>query len=177
MKYSFFEYPSYRYQIDDWNFKKRGLVKRIESQKFLKTDIQNFYTDRKTNNKNYLHYFNNLIEKELEEFCNECGISCVMTDCWSVKYEKGDYQTVHNHRSTGFSGILYVQYDPKVHTPTHFVAPWQDPRIDTTIISCPENISEGTLLIFPSYTLHYVPPNHSNKIRIITSFDLMVKIP
>jgi hypothetical protein len=54
-----------------------------------------------------------------------------MTDCWSVRYRKGDYQTVHNHKSWGFSLVLYVEYDPKVHTPTTFVCPWQDPRTDT----------------------------------------------
>ena len=48
-----------------------------------------------------------------------------MTDCWAVRYQKGDQQTIHNHKSWGFTGILYVEFDPKVHTPTCFVAPWQ----------------------------------------------------
>jgi hypothetical protein len=40
--------------------------------------------------------------------------------------------TVHNHRGWGFSGVIYLEYDPNVHTPTFFVAPWQDPSTDTT---------------------------------------------
>ena len=44
-----------------------------------------------------------------------------MTDAWAVRYQKGDQQTIHNHKSWGFTGILYVEFDPKVHSPTTFV--------------------------------------------------------
>ena len=54
----------------------------------------------------------------------------------------------------GVSGILYVEYDPKVHTPTCFVAPWQDPRQDTTSLAYPKDVKEGTLFIsFLYFTL------------------------
>ena len=61
MKTPLFEYPSYRYEIDDWDFKKKGLLKRINSQKFIRTELQTFETDRQTNKKSYLHYFQDLI--------------------------------------------------------------------------------------------------------------------
>jgi hypothetical protein len=77
----------------------------------------------------------------------------------------------------GFSLVLYVEYDPKVHTPTTFVCPWQDPRTDTTTLICPQDIKEGTLVIVPSYTLHYATPNLSNKIRTVISADLLPKLP
>ena len=44
-----------------------------------------------------------------------------MTDAWCVRYYKGDQQTVHNHRGWGFSGIIYVEFDPKIHSSTTFV--------------------------------------------------------
>jgi hypothetical protein len=100
-----------------------------------------------------------------------------MTDCWTVRYRKGDYQTVHNHKSWGFSLVLFVEYDPKVHTPTTFVCPWQDPRTDTTSLICPQDVQEGTIFIVPSYTLHYATPNLSNKTRTIISADLLPKLP
>ena len=178
MKAPLFEYPSYQYQIDDWDFKKKGLLKRIKSQKFIRSGYcSNFETDRLTNNKTYLHYFEDLIRNELNEFCSECKVSCTMTDCWTVIYKIGDYQNVHNHRSWGFSGVLYVEYDPKVHTPTCFVSPWQDPRTDTTILTYPQSVQEGTLLIVPSNCLHYVNPNKSKKIRTIVAFDLLPELP
>ena len=177
MKAPLFEYPSYQYQIDDWDFKRRGLLNRINSQKFVRTTLQTFETDRSTNNKNYLHYFQDLIRPQLFEFCQEAQVTCSMTDCWAVKYKQGDHQTIHNHKSWGFSGVLYVEYDPKQHTPTCFVAPWQDARTDTTTLAYPQDVKEGTLFIVPSYTLHFVHPNQSRKQRTIISFDLLPKLP
>lgn len=177
MKTLLFEYPSFQYQVDDWEFKKKGLLKRLKEEKFIRTSLQTFETDRGTNNKSYLHYFQDLIRPQLFEFCQEASVTCSMTDCWTVRYQKGDQQTIHNHRSWGFSGILYVDYDPKVHTPTCFVAPWQDPRSDTTILKIPSEVNEGTILIVPSYTLHFVHPNQSRKQRTIISFDLLPKLP
>ena len=177
MKAPLFEYPTYQYQIKDWEFKKKGLLKRLREEKFVRTSLQTFETDRQTNKKTYLHYFQNLIRDELFEFCQEAQVTCSMTDCWAVRYKKGDHQSVHNHKSWGFTGILYVEYDPRVHTPTSFIAPWQNPRNDTTSIAYPHNIREGTIFICPSYTLHYVKPNEVRKPRMIMSFDLLPKLP
>jgi len=177
MKAPLFEYPSYQYQIDDWEFKKKGLLKRIKEEKFIRTELQTFETDRQTNKKSYLHYFQDLIKPQLFEFCQEAQVTCSMTDCWTVRYKRGDYQTPHTHRGWGFSLVLYVEFDPKVHTPTTFVAPWQNPSTDTTTLAFPQKVQEGTLFIFPSYTLHYVTPNLSNKVRTIISADLLPKLP
>ena len=177
MKAPLFEFPSFQYQIKDWDFKKKSLIKRIKQEKFVRTSLQTFETDRQTSNKSYLYFFQNLIGDELSEFCREAEVSCTMTDCWTVRYQKGDQQTIHNHRSWGFSGILYVDFDPEVHTPTCFVAPWQDPRSDTTSLAFPKNVKEGTIVICPSYTLHFAQPNQSRKHRTIISFDLLPKLP
>jgi len=177
MKTPLFEYPSYQYQVDDWDFKKKGLLKRLKDEKFVRTSLQTFETDRKTNNKSYIHFFKDLISPQLFEFCQEAQVTCSMTDCWTVKYQKGDQQSVHNHRSWGFSGILYVDYDPKVHSPTCFIAPWQDPRTDTTSLIFPQDVKEGTIIIVPSYTLHFVRPNQSRKQRTVIAFDLLPKLP
>ena len=176
MKVPLFEYPSFIYKVPDWEFKKKGLIKRLEKEKFVRTELQQFETDRSTNKKNYLHYFQDLIRPQLLEFCQEAQVTCSMTDCWAVRYQKGDQQTVHNHKSWGFSGILYVDFDPKVHSSTTFVAPWQNPRSDTTMLSRPV-VEEGTIIIVPSYTLHFVGPNTVRKQRTIISFDLLPKLP
>jgi hypothetical protein len=86
-----------------------------------------------------------------------------MTDCWTVRYRKGDYQTVHNHKSWGFSLVLYVEYDPKVHTPTTFVCPWQDPRTDTTSLICPQDVQEGTSLLF--LLIHFIMQHQIYQIK------------
>ena len=176
MKAPLFEFPSYQYEVDDWDFKKKGLLNRINQQKFYRTPLQFFETDRLTNNKIYVRYLEDFLRPLLSEFCHEAKVTCSLSDAWCVKYKKGDYQTVHNHRGWGFTGILYVEFDPKVHTPTCFVAPWQNPCTDTISMSYPE-VKEGTVFISPSYGLHYVDPNITNKERIVISFDLLPELP
>ena len=177
MKASLFEYPSYQYEIGDWEFKKKGLLKRINSQKFIRTELQTFETDRQTNNKTYVRYLQELLRDEMFYFCEEAQVTCSLTDAWCVRYDKNDHQTIHNHRGWGFSGIIYVEFDPKVHSPTCFVAPWQEPRTDTTTLAKPQNVKEGTMFIAPSSCLHFVHPNQSRKRRTIISFDLLPKCP
>ena len=177
MKAPLFEFPSYQYQIGDWEFKKKGLLGRIKSSEFRRTKLQTFETDRQTNNKSYVRYLEEFLRPELFEFCQEAQVTCSMTDAWVVCYDKGDHQTVHNHRGWGFSGIIYVEFDPKVHTPSCFVAPWQNPREDTTSLAYPTNVKEGTMIIFPSYTLHFVHPNQTRKRRTVLSFDLLPQCP
>ena len=177
MKAPLFEFPSYRYEVKDWEFKRKGLLNRINKSTFYRSDLQHFETDRKSAGKTYIHYLQDFLSSELNEFCQEAKVSCEMTDAWCVKYQKGDYQIIHNHRGWGFSGVLYVEFDPKVHTPTCFLAPWQDPRNDTTYLAYPPNVKEGTFFIFPSFTHHYVDPNKARKQRVVISFDLLPKLP
>ena len=177
MKAPLFEFPFFKYQLEDWDFKKKGLLARIKKQEFYRTPLQFYETDRLTNNKTYVRYLEQFLTPVLGQFCEEAKITCSLTDAWCVKYQKGDYQLVHNHRGWGFSAIMFVEYDPKVHKPPGFVAPWQNPRNDTTEIQYPKDVEEGTIIIFPSYGLHFVEPNPSRKQRTVVSFDLLPELP
>ena len=177
MKAPLFEFPSYQYEIKDWEFKKKGLLNRINKSKFVRTELQTFETDRQTCEKSYVRYLEEFLQPELSEFCTEAEVTCSLSDAWAVKYQKGDQQTVHNHRGWGFSGILYVEYDPKVHTPTCFVAPWQNPVSDTTSLAYPSNVKEGTVFIAPSWALHFVHPNKTRKQRTVVVLDLLPELP
>ena len=42
-----------------------------------------------------------------------------------------------------------------------FVAPWNDPRNDTTSLSYPRYVKVGTVFIAPSWALHYAEPNQT----------------
>ena len=182
MKKSLFEFPSYQYEVGDWEFKKKGLLKRINKSSFIRqvpgdVRVLSHEGDRHTNNKSYVQYLSDFLRPELSNFCDEAQVTCSMTDAWCVRYQKGDQQTIHNHRGWGFSGVLYVEFDPKVHTSTCFMAPWQNPRTDTTILTTPSNIKEGMVFIAPSVTHHFVYPNPSRKQRTVISFDLLPKLP
>lgn len=176
MKTSMFKYPSFQYELDDWEFRKKGLLKRINKQEFIRTELQTFNTDRSTNSKTYVRYLEDFLRPTLQEFCEEAKVTCSISDAWCVKYDKGDYQGPHNHRGWGYTGVLFVEFDPRVHGGTVYIAPWQDPSTDTTTLIQPQ-VKEGSLVIVPSYTLHYAPPNTSSKRRTILSFDLLPKCP
>ena len=177
MKAPLFEFPSYKYEIKDWEFKKKGLVKRINKSNLVRKEYQPFETDRQTDmNKSWVLYLQHLIRPELSEFCKEAEITCSMTDAWCVRYQKGDRQDVHNHRGWGFSGVLYVEFDSEVHTPTTFVCPWQDPKTDSTLLGNP-SIREGMIYITPSYVHHFVRPNKTRKQRTVIAFDLLPQLP
>ena len=177
MKAPLFDFPSYQYEIDDWEFKKKGLLNRINKTTFKRSHLQTFDTDRGTNNKVYVRYLETFLVDILSEFCQEAEVTCSMSDAWCVRYQKGDQQTIHNHRGWGYSAVLHVEYDPLVHSPSIFVAPWNDPATDTTYLALPNGIKEGTLYIAPSVTLHYVPPNISRKQRTVLVFDLLPELP
>ena len=108
MKIPLFEYPSYQYKVDDWDFKKKGLLNRINQQDFYRTTHNTFETDRLTNNKTYVRYLEDFLRPLLSEFCTEAQVTCGITDAWCVKYKKGDYQTIHNH-----SCLLYTSPSPR----------------------------------------------------------------
>ena len=178
MKTPIFEFPSFEYEVEDWEFKKKGLFNRINKSDFKRTELQTLETDRQTDkSKAWVHYLSEFLRPTLFEFCEEAKVTCGMTDAWCVRYQKGDHQTIHNHRGWGFSGVLYVEFDPKVHTPTCFMAPWQDPRTDTTSLAYPDNVKEGTVFITPSFTHHFAHPNTTRKTRTVISFDLLPKLP
>ena len=70
-----------------------------------------------------------------------------------------------------------MNFDPRVHKPTCFMAPWQDPRTDNTLFNYPNDIVEGTLFIAPSFSHHLVHPSTSGKERTIVAFDLLPILP
>jgi hypothetical protein len=176
MIHPLFFVPIYRYEVVEWDRKKQALYNRLNQRNFSKEGLQHFYTDRQKDGRSYALDFDSIFNDELKEFCKESGVSeYQITDIWTVKYKKEDYQTVHNHRSYSYSGFLYLKYDEKVHKPTVFVGPWNDPISDTTQLSFAPDAKEGVMYIFPSVLLHYAQSNASGKERVVTSWDMLVR--
>ena len=80
MKAPLFEFPSYLYEVEDWEFKKIGLFNRINKSDFKRTELQTFETDRQTAGKSYVHYLQDFLRPLLFEFCKEAKVTCGMTD-------------------------------------------------------------------------------------------------
>ena len=71
MKTPLFEYPSFQYEVSDWDFKKKGLLNRINKGNFIRTELQTFETDRRTNNKVYVRYLQEFLRDIFDEFCSD----------------------------------------------------------------------------------------------------------
>ncbi len=170
-----FVVPIFKYECKDWDFKKKKILTKVERKNFRRSSLQTFNSDRGSNDLLFKSCFIETFSEELSEFAKELGVQKIaVTDVWTVKYDSDDYQGPHNHRSYSYSGILYVEYDDRAHSPTIFVGPWNDPITDTTQLNMPQNIKEGTIVFFPSVLLHYAPQNKSRKKRTIISFDLLI---
>ena len=95
--------PSYQYQIKVGSSRRKDYLKVAEESSLELTSRPSRQIDKPI--RNPIYYFQDLIKPELFEFCNEAQVTCSMTDAWAVRYQKGDQQTIHNHKSC-FTGIL-----------------------------------------------------------------------
>ena len=87
---------------------------------------------------------------------------------WSVVYNKGNYHVPHNHSSTGYCGILYLDMNP--HSPkTTYIQPWNNEN-DKSVLYTP-HVTSGDIMIVPQYLWHYTEPNKIKFKKRVISFD------
>ena len=104
-----------------------------------------------------------------------------ITGCWANISARGASHAIHSHPNNFLSGIYYI----RTHTGADSVN-FHDPRPQTGIIRPPVTeltsqntdqvvvtVSDGMLLMFPSYLAHSVAPNESDELRISISFNMM----
>ncbi len=104
-----------------------------------------------------------------------------ITGLWANMNPKGAAHPIHSHPNNFLSGVYYLRTHEGADTVN-----FHDPRPQTGIIRPPvteltaENtdqvvvkVSDGTLLMFPSWLPHSVDANGSDEIRISISFNFM----
>ncbi|MBI2311748.1 MAG: 2OG-Fe(II) oxygenase family protein [Betaproteobacteria bacterium] len=104
-----------------------------------------------------------------------------ITGCWATVLARGASHRAHRHPNNYLSGVYYIRTHPGSDTIN-----FHDPRAQTGVIRPPvtaltaENtdqvvvrVSNGTLLMFPSYLEHSVDANQGEAERISVSFNLM----
>ena len=107
-----------------------------------------------------------------------------ITGCWANISARGASRAIHSHPNIFLSGIYYVHAHPGANSVN-----FHDPRSQTGIIRPPVTeltsqntdqvvvtVSDGMLLMFPSYLAHSVAPNESDKLRISISFNMMFSL-
>ncbi len=104
-----------------------------------------------------------------------------VTGCWATVLAKGAAHKTHSHPNNFLSGVYYVRTHAGADTIN-----FHDPRNQTGIIRPPvleltaENtdqvvvrVTNGTLLVFPSYLEHSVDATLCEEERISVSFNIM----
>lgn len=107
--------------------------------------------------------FNNIISV-VEEKCNNVinvsGFSKLkVLESWIAIYKLGDNAGKHDHYPSVFNAVYYVQTTPN-----------SSPLILQNGLEIVP--IEGTLVVFPGYVEHYVPPSNEINDRIIMAFNL-----
>ena len=98
----------------------------------------------------------------------------IVGDMWYQQSKRNQRHEVHNHGSTGFSAIWYLEFDPSFHKPTTFTAPFPDALTGNLLQGSP-NVREGSLFIFPSFILHEQEESKTDVRRTVVSFNLFTK--
>ena len=104
-----------------------------------------------------------------------------ITGCWATVLAKGAVHKAHSHPNNFLSGVYYIRIHPGSDTIN-----FHDPRSQTGVIRPPVveltsantdqvvvRVTNGTLLMFPSYLEHSVDTNMSEQERISISFNIM----
>ena len=109
--------------------------------------------------------FSKIFSEELSQISFH-GIT--ITDTWSVTYDKGDFHVPHNHGSTGYAGILYLDLH-KDSPGTTYIQPWNNEN-DKSLLYTPK-VKPGDMVIVPKFIFHYSEVNPISFKKRIISFD------
>lgn len=91
---------------------------------------------------------------------------------WSQRYYRGDYHDLHNHGFGNMSGILFLEFDPELHSSTRLQSPFLDPLYGRISMMELPDVKEGELILFPAAIGHESLPNQSDTPRTIMSFNI-----
>jgi uncharacterized protein (TIGR02466 family) len=106
---------------------------------------------------------------------------CEMTGCWATVLARGASHKLHSHPNNFLSGVYYVRTGEgadtiNFHDPRRQAGIIRPPVVELTAQNTDQvvvRVSNGTLLMFPSWLEHSVDANRSDEERISISFNLM----
>lgn len=173
-----FSVPIFHLYVDEWESKKEKLIEIANRQEYERKEGEYVDNDYYNFNKNYWDEIQPLIVKEIQRFVDQLNRNFYVNRYWFERASKGQQHLPHNHGSSGFSVICYVDYDENEHSPARFISPFNDFDEGLQITYEPHDIKSGSMIFFPSAVHHYTTPCESDKERLILSFNLSpAKIP
>ena len=164
--------PFYHYKVSNWKEKKEQLLDFVSNLSFKYFDqIADLYT---TYGDQTSSIPLKILEDDIVKFTTEVKYSGEMdADIWFQKYYENQFHSPHNHGAIGYSAVLYINFDKRIHEGTRFLEQFNDQ--DGNHIEFVPDVDEGSLIFFPSYLYHYTLPNKSDTIRIVMSVNLRRK--
>ena len=173
-----FQVPIILYEIENWDHNKKRILDAIPPECPEHADPQDngLYTDffltAAANVKTMPEYSDvviDIIKPYLADFSGERKIE--FTDMWYQKYYKGVQHQVHNHGHSGWSSVIYVEFDPELHESTQFYSPFRNVW-NGNLETFQAPVKEGDMVIFPATISHEAPVNRSDTRRTIVSYNL-----
>ena len=123
-------------------------------------------------NRPWLNILKPHLFKKMNEIARECGYGdCLITEIWFQQYLKGDTHGWHTNGSN-FTGVYYLELHQENGPVTEFIEPFGQDNSFT-----PENVKEGNIFVFPSFTLHRAPVIKSSKRKTIIAFNMNFRNP
>ena len=164
--------PFYHYKVSNWKKKKEQLLDFVSNLSFKYFDqIADLYT---TYGDQTSSIPLKILEDDILKFTTEVKYSGeINAEIWFQKYYENQFHSPHNHGAIGYSSVLYINFDKRIHDGTRFLAPFNDP--DGNHVEFAPDVDEGSLIFFPSYLYHFTIPNKSDSIRIIMSMNIRKK--
>ena len=170
-----FSVPFYSFDIANWEEQKDVLKSQLPTfEDSVLQSYQEHHTDffDMDNTSPLPDYADTVIEMCKPCFKDIVGDDDILfTGMWTQTSYKHQRHSIHNHGGTGYSCVLYVEFDPEVHRATTFLSPYNDPWSGSLDYYSP-TVSEGSLVVFPSTIPHWQEPNQSDKPRTIVSFNI-----
>jgi hypothetical protein len=114
---------------------------------------------------------NSIDQKEFDYFTNS-----YLDDLWYNYYQPGENQEIHEHLPNVFSGVYLLELSGECNNTVWYNGGSNVFLCDSTMTfgqkrSVDNDITEGTIIIFPSGLPHYVPNTKSKKITL--SFNIL----
>lgn len=123
------------------------------------------------------HNYDEVYNDFFQQF--NCRAEVTTIDIWYNEYSINDFQEQHHHLPADFSCIHYIQLD-KNHQGTTFVNPNRLINHSNLLLkqASPEMftpyVTEGDIIIFPSYLEHFVKKQEINARRVTLSWNLKI---
>lgn len=170
--YNPFVVPFLKVKVSNWKVKKQKLLEMAPLYSDDTDPINGGYKSdyfKYAGLPPYFRSFHEVLSDELNEIGNYFKDVNIL-NLWTQEYVVDEFHDPHNHGGYFYSAVLYAEFDPSEHEPTHFISPINNFE-DGTVIRHRPNIEEGDIIIFPSVIQHFSGVSKSSKTRKIFSFN------